>query len=165
MTERKVYIGTLGPFYYDDAEVLGDPDGDFVGENYKGIITDGSLLATTAEVLTSPASADGVVRQADLDAYTPADGSLTLEKIEDITAARLLGRGSASTGTPQELTVDSNAFVISGTDLQNVPDTGWAVTNHTTDRVYDANSTTLNELADILGTLITVLITKKILGA
>lgn len=32
--------------------------------------------------------------------------------------------------------------------------TGWSITNLTTDRVYDANATTLDEIADVLGTLI-----------
>lgn len=45
------------------------------------------------------------------------------------------------------------------------PDTGWAVSNVTPDKVFDANSTTMNELADVLGTLITTLITQGILSA
>lgn len=38
-----------------------------------------------------------------------------------------------------------------------------SITNVTTDRVYDANSTTIDELADVLGTLIAELRTKGIL--
>lgn len=41
--------------------------------------------------------------------------------------------------------------------------TAYTVTNGTTDRAYDANSTSLDELADVLGTLITDLKTKGIL--
>lgn len=41
MTIRKAYIGSLGPFYYDDAEAINDPDGDFAGENQRGLTTDG----------------------------------------------------------------------------------------------------------------------------
>lgn len=43
--------------------------------------------------------------------------------------------------------------------------TGWAVSNVTTDKVFDANATTLDELADVLGTLITDLISKGYLAA
>jgi hypothetical protein len=32
--------------------------------------------------------------------------------------------------------------------------TGWSITNLTTDRSYNANSTTIDEIADVLGTLI-----------
>jgi hypothetical protein len=39
--------------------------------------------------------------------------------------------------------------------------TGWSVTNETTDKSYDADATTLNELADVVGTLIEYL---KLLG-
>jgi len=43
--------------------------------------------------------------------------------------------------------------------------TGWAVSNVTTDKVFDADSTTINEIADVLGTLINTLKTYGILGA
>ena len=44
-------------------------------------------------------------------------------------------------------------------------DTGWSVTNVTTDRSYDADATTVDELADVLGTLIKYLISLGLLGA
>lgn len=40
----------------------------------------------------------------------------------------------------------------------------YTVTNATTDRTYDANATTLDEIADVLGTLIADLKAAKILG-
>jgi hypothetical protein len=40
----------------------------------------------------------------------------------------------------------------------------YTTTNVTTDRSYDANATTLDELADVLGTLIADLKAKSILG-
>lgn len=42
--------------------------------------------------------------------------------------------------------------------------TGWQVTNVTTDTVLDANSTSTAELADVLGTLITQMKNRGILG-
>ena len=43
--------------------------------------------------------------------------------------------------------------------------TGWAVSNVTEDKVYDADLTTVNELADVLGTLVDVLKTANIIAA
>lgn len=43
--------------------------------------------------------------------------------------------------------------------------TGWAMSNVTSDKVLDANATTLDEVADVLGTLIDQLKTYGILGA
>lgn len=85
-------------------------------------------------------------------------------KIQQVVSERLLGRGDSGTGDVQELTVDSNAFVILGTELQNSPDTGWSVTGLGTDRTL-ANTDTLLQTQAVLGTLITTLITKKVLSA
>jgi hypothetical protein len=46
-----------------------------------------------------------------------------------------------------------------------VQSTGWSVSNETTTKSFDANATTINELADVLGTLIEQLKTYGILGA
>lgn len=43
--------------------------------------------------------------------------------------------------------------------------TGWSVTNVTPDKSFDANSTSIDEIADVLGTLITHLLTRGDLGA
>jgi hypothetical protein len=43
--------------------------------------------------------------------------------------------------------------------------TGWSVSNVTTDKSFDANSTTIDEVADVLGTLINYLISRGDLGA
>jgi hypothetical protein len=44
-------------------------------------------------------------------------------------------------------------------------DTGWSVSNVTADRVFDANSTTIDEIADVLGTLINQLKNLGLIGA
>jgi hypothetical protein len=84
-------------------------------------------------------------------------------------ASRLLGRGSAGgAGDMEELSAGSG-LSISGTELVNDltsnPDTGWSVSNVSTDKVYNADSTDIDEIADVLGTLIDVLKAKGILGA
>jgi hypothetical protein len=43
--------------------------------------------------------------------------------------------------------------------------TGWAVSNVTSDKTFNADSTSINELADVLGTLINELVNKGLLGA
>lgn len=45
-----------------------------------------------------------------------------------------------------------------------VQSTGWSVTNETSDKVFDANSTSIDELADVLGTLIETMKTYGLLG-
>ena len=47
----------------------------------------------------------------------------------------------------------------------SVQSLGWAITNVTPDKVYDANSTTVDELADVLGSLLTELLSKGLIGA
>jgi len=42
MAEQKIYIGSVGPFLYDDADPIDDSDGDLAGQNHGGIATTGS---------------------------------------------------------------------------------------------------------------------------
>ena len=49
MTERKIYIGSVGPFLYDDADPIDDQDGDFSGENYHGLLSDGNVFAANID--------------------------------------------------------------------------------------------------------------------
>lgn len=51
-------------------------------------------------------------------AATIANGAVTYAKIQNVTASRLLGRGSAAGGSPEELTA-SSPLSISGTTLQH----------------------------------------------
>jgi len=61
MTIRKVYFGSLGPFLYDDIIPIDDVDGDFAGEDQKGLITDGPV-----KVENTPATSYDVLRFDDL---------------------------------------------------------------------------------------------------
>jgi hypothetical protein len=49
MAEKKVYIGSMGPFVFDDAETINDPDGDFSGENQIGLRSDENVKAPEFE--------------------------------------------------------------------------------------------------------------------
>ncbi len=43
MAEKKVYLGSIGPFIFDDEDLVDDPDGDFSGETVGGLLTDGTI--------------------------------------------------------------------------------------------------------------------------
>ena len=59
----KFYIGTFGPFVYDDTVLINDPDGDFAGETFKALVTTGQLFIELA-----PTGPSEVARKSDLDA-------------------------------------------------------------------------------------------------
>ena len=52
MAKKKVYIGSVGPFVYDDANLINDPDGDFPGEFQRAITSDGSIKPGSADIET-----------------------------------------------------------------------------------------------------------------
>lgn len=84
MTERKIYIGSIGPFLYDDESPIEDKDGDFSGLNYQGLVTSGQLY-----ISDPPTDDNHVLRKG--DAYI-AD---TSGKVEDnLTADQNLTAGS-----------------------------------------------------------------------
>lgn len=60
MTEIKYYVGTFGPFIFDD-DPIDDPDGDFVGQIHRALVTNGQLLVEEAPTLPGH-----VVRMADV---------------------------------------------------------------------------------------------------
>ena len=69
-----------------------------------------------------------------------------------------------SSGTARFTIRDDGAFAFAGGTVA-VAETGWTTfTNLTTDRTCDANATTVEELADILGTLIVALKNKGIIA-
>lgn len=52
MAIKTVYIGSEGPFKYDDTIDLDDPDGLFPGIKQGAIVTDGDLEAQVIKVVT-----------------------------------------------------------------------------------------------------------------
>jgi len=77
MTLRKFYLGTVGPLLYDDEDPVNDPDGDFAGEGYVAVRTDGSFRASGVDdhpdSLMSRAAVEGEVET--LEDYIEDHGS------------------------------------------------------------------------------------------
>jgi len=92
------------------------------------------------------------------------NSNVTYGKIQDVTASRLLLRGSAAgNGVVQEGTVGA-LLRVNGTVLEADPDTGWSTTGVTPDKALTVGDT-LAQTQDVLGTLIATLITKGVLSA
>lgn len=78
-----------------------------------------------------------------------------------------LAIADGGTGASTAATARAALGLAIGTDVNAyiAPNTGWAMSNVTSDKVLDANSTSLDELADVVGTLVNALIAQNILGA
>lgn len=72
MTTKKVYIGSVGPFLFDDSANLNDFDGDFSGETLKAIISDKQFHITEA-----PSADEEIMRQVDVGALILSPQSVT----------------------------------------------------------------------------------------
>ena len=44
MALQKIYIGSVGPFLYEDTDPINDVDSDFAGEDRNALTTGGQLL-------------------------------------------------------------------------------------------------------------------------
>ena len=123
------------------------------GASGLGIKLDGTSLTLSASgiKITAPLNLSSII----LDNTglgikdTDASHTLTIKPGSDLTANRTL---TVTTGDLDRT-------------LNLIPDTGWAVSNVTSDKAYDADTAGCTELADVLGTLIDTLITKGILSA
>jgi hypothetical protein len=69
MTLRKIYFGSIGPFLFDDADAIDDPDGDFAGETQKAIRSSSRISVDDA-----PVDDVDVVRKTDLSGGNVTDG-------------------------------------------------------------------------------------------
>lgn len=61
MAEKKIYIGSVGPFLFDDDDPIDDPDGDFTGVHQKALVSDKQMMITEA-----PSANEHVLRLQDL---------------------------------------------------------------------------------------------------
>lgn len=56
MATKKYYLGSIGPYYYDDATSVDDPDGDFSGEDQGGFVSDGAIKTNDLTLYSLTAS-------------------------------------------------------------------------------------------------------------
>jgi hypothetical protein len=76
MAHKKVYIGSVGPYVYDDTEAIDDPDGDLGGYDFCAISTTGQLL-----VEEEPTDALHVLRLEDINLIVYPIGLILLTGI------------------------------------------------------------------------------------
>lgn len=66
MAQKKFYIGSVGPFYYEDTQLSQDPD--FPNRPLSALLTDGQL-----QITTPPTAADEIARKQEVDmVFIPA---------------------------------------------------------------------------------------------
>lgn len=139
-----------------------------------GVISDetgsGLLVFATSPVLTTPnigtPSAGVLSSCTGLPTTGLVDDAVTYAKMQNVSASRLLGRGSAGgAGDPEEITLGAGLSMT--TTALNIAGTAqtYTETNVTPDRTFDANATTLDELADVVGTLIADLRSRGIIAS
>jgi len=116
-----------------------------------------------------------VYREASAEVYRILSGNFAIGTTTT-TGARFTVRGSGTSNTASSLLIQDSAnaslltirndggFAFKGGTV-GLAQTGWTTSNVTTDRTLDANSTTLDEVADVLATLIEDLKTKAIISA
>jgi hypothetical protein len=68
MAQQKYYIGSMGPYLFDDTINLLDPDNDFPGETQSGFITSGPI-----KTLHTGTTDDDLVRRADIAAFVAGE--------------------------------------------------------------------------------------------
>jgi hypothetical protein len=108
VAEKKVYLGSQGPYLFDDSDILDDPDGDFSGQAQIGIVSNSQIVAT--EFVGIPISSISVT---DID-----DPSTELNPLSASTVGGLIAVYQAVGAANDEFTMylwDTNAAV------ENVP--------------------------------------------
>jgi hypothetical protein len=102
VAEKKVYLGSQGPYLFDDSDTLNDPDGDFSGQGQVGIVSDSQVVAT--EFVGIPISSISVTN---ID-----DPSTELNPLSASTVGGLIAVYQAVNGSDDEFTMylwDTNA--------------------------------------------------------
>jgi hypothetical protein len=89
-----------------------------------------------------------------------AGGALTTFACSTLTATTVNADTSGTTASYTTV----NATTVNATNFNRTGAAAYTASNVTTDRVYDADATTLDEIADVLGTLLADLHTYGIVG-
>ncbi len=73
MAERKVWIGSIGPFLYDDEDIITDENGNVIGSQ-KALFTDGEVHGTVSGSKISDGNSIGL-------SYTPSNYTTNDQKL------------------------------------------------------------------------------------
>jgi len=65
VTVKKLYLGSVGPYLFDDAYLIDDPDDDWDGEYQRGITTDSEIKAAGLIISVTSITADYTVLDTD----------------------------------------------------------------------------------------------------
>lgn len=144
MTVRKYYIGGMGPYLYDDAELINDADGDFAGEYQSGLVTDGPIKTTNPAIEN-----DDVLRLADVNGIVTIAYILALLVGKDVVINTLDVDEIFNTGGDIKINADAqgNVNLFSDTDVDDAADgkkltvTRRAAEGDTTIYIYVKNDT------------------------
>lgn len=98
MAVRKVWLGSVGPYLFDDESELTDDDLD-VGTLVQGMTSTGQLNITG-----TPTEDSHVLRYGDISTIIVPDDFVTNAKLANVPTATIKGRVSALTGDPEDLT-------------------------------------------------------------
>lgn len=116
---------------------------------------------------TGGTSASGITFGTDTNLYRSADNTLKTDDSFIITGDLTISAADIITDTTTGTKIGTDATQKLGfwNATPVVQSTGWSTSNVTTDKVLNANSTSIDELADVLGTLIDTLKNYGIIGA
>lgn len=124
MAEQKLYVGSVGPFLYNDVDTINDPDGDFSGANYHGIATTGQIYVETA-----PTDPNHVMRFGDIFTPTLARRKLNSDVVlttantwydilsETLAAGTWIIIGTTTIASPNNLVLRATVRLWDGTTL------------------------------------------------
>jgi hypothetical protein len=119
MTVRKVWVGSVGPYLYDDTDLINDSDGDIAGMSFAALSTTGQL-----HVEEPPTESDNVLRQMDVGSaafQTYTEGTFVLTAVGYTTTVTVTARyakiGKLVTLTFPTITGTSNSTNFSATGM------------------------------------------------
>ena len=145
MAEKKVYLGSEGPFLYDDAELVDDPDSDWAGEAVRALLTDGDVKVTGTHTV-------GILGLLDTD----DSNELLLSWVDNDSADRTLGIEVGGANRVLDIDEDIKAsLIINQEDVDDTPVNGqtvapvssnWAYDHQTDNDVHDAEAVNVSEL-------------------
>ena len=90
MTVRKLYLGSVGPYLFQDDNLIDDPDDDWDGEYRRGLTTDSEIKAAVMIVTVTSITADYTVLAT--DAIILADATAGQITVTLPTAVGIAGR-------------------------------------------------------------------------